>query len=78
MRVVSGTVVTEYVIKPCLGGSKLRYENFDTPFEEFPFDIDISIDSKADYVVCFDEPMATKNRSDMFLLMKTGPTTEKI
>lgn len=54
LRVVSGTVVTEYVIKPCLGGFKLRYENFDTPFEEFPFDIDISIDSKADYVVCFD------------------------
>ena len=43
LRVVSGTVVTEYVIKPCLGGSKLRYENFDPPFEEFPFDIDISI-----------------------------------
>ncbi len=54
LRVVTGTTSKDFVIKACLGGSALRYENFDMTFEEFPFDIDISVDAKKDYVLCFD------------------------
>ena len=54
LRVVTGTTSKDYTIKACLGGSALRYDNFDLSFEEFPFDIDISIDAKKDYVLCFD------------------------
>ena len=54
LRVVTGTTSKEYTIKACLGGSALRYDNFDMSFDEFPFDIDISIDAKKDYVLCFD------------------------
>ena len=54
LRVVTGTITQDFTIKKCLGGNSLRYDNYDTPFEDFPFDIDISVDSKADYVICFD------------------------
>lgn len=54
LRVVTGTTTQDFTIKKCLGGNLLRYDNYDTPFEDFPFDIDISVDSKADYVLCFD------------------------
>lgn len=54
LRVVTGTTTKDFIIKACLGGSELRNDHNDISFEEFPFDIDISIDAKADYVICFD------------------------
>jgi len=54
LRIVTGSGYKDFTIKPCLGGNDLRYDNFDLPFEEFPFDIDITIGDKADYVICFD------------------------
>jgi len=54
LRVVTGTTTKDFVIKACLGGSTLKNDYKDIAFEEFPFDIDISLDSEADYVICFD------------------------
>ena len=54
LRVVTGTCSKDYTIGSCLGGKTLRYDVVDVPFEDFPFDIDISVDSTADYVICFD------------------------
>ena len=54
LRVVTGTTTQDFTIEKCLGGDLLRNGYYDMPFEDFPFDIDISVDSKADYVICFD------------------------
>ncbi len=54
LRVVTGTITQDFTIEKCLGGDLLRNGYYDMPFEDFPFDIDISVDSKADYVICFD------------------------
>ena len=62
LRVVTGTTTEDFVIKPCLGGSDLRYDNKDISFEEFPFDIDISVDADADYVICFDVTEGFENQ----------------
>ncbi len=54
LRIVTGSGYNDYTIKRCIGGDELRYDNYDMPFEDFPFDIDIVIEDKADYVICFD------------------------
>ena len=54
LRVVTGKGSQDFTIGACLGGRTLRYDVVDVPFEEFPFDIDISVDADADYVICFD------------------------
>ena len=54
LRVVTGTSSKDFTIGPCLGGKILRYDVVDVPFEDFPFDIDISVNSIADHVICFD------------------------
>ena len=62
IRVVTGAGSYDYVIKRCLGGDELRYDNFNKDFEEFPFDIDIQIKADADYVICFDVTNGYENQ----------------
>lgn len=62
LRVVTGTRTQDFVIKACLGGAALRYDNKDISFDEFPFDIDISVDADADYVICFDVTDGIENQ----------------
>lgn len=54
LRVVTGSSSKDFTIGACPGGDKLKNDNYDKPFEDFPFDIDISIDKTDDYVICFD------------------------
>ncbi len=54
LRVVTGTTSEEFTIRACPGGDALKKDNYDMAFEDFPFDIDISVNSEADYVICFD------------------------
>ena len=62
LRIVTGITTQDFTIKRCAGGDLLRYDNYDMPFEEFPFDIDISVDAKADYVICFDVTDGCENQ----------------
>ena len=62
LRVVTGTTTQDFVIKACLGGLALRNDNKDIAFEEFPFDVDVSVDSDADYVICFDVTDGCENQ----------------
>ena len=54
LKIVADGVTYKYKIKACPGGSDLRYSNYDLPFSEFPFDIDITLDSKASSIICYD------------------------
>lgn len=54
LRVVTGLGTRDFTIPACMGGNVLRYDVKDVPFEDFPFDIDISVGSNNDYVICFD------------------------
>lgn len=54
LRVVTGNGSKDFVIEPCLGGKELRYDTSDKFFNDFPFDIDITVDKSNDYVICFD------------------------
>ena len=54
LRVVTGNGTKDFTIKPCLGGSELRYDNYDLAFEDFPFDLDITVEKSSDYIICFD------------------------
>ena len=54
LRIITGNGTKEFPIAPCLGGNELRYDNSDKAFEEFPFDLDITVDISKDYVICFD------------------------
>ena len=62
LRVVTGTSTNDFVIKPCLGGKALKDGYKDISFEEFPFDLDISVDADADYVICFDITDGNENQ----------------
>lgn len=54
LRVVTGSTTKDFKIEACAGGKALRYDIVDKPFSEFPFDIDITVDGAADYVLCYD------------------------
>lgn len=54
LKVVTASKEYTYPVKACLGGNDLRYDNFDMPFSEFPFDVDIVVPEDASYVICYD------------------------
>lgn len=54
LKVIADDKEYFFDIKVCLGGKELRYDNFDLPFEAFPFDVDFVIPGDARYVVCYD------------------------
>ena len=54
LRIVTGNGTKDYTIKACPDGNKLRYELTDVPFEDFPFDIDISFEDTKSFIICFD------------------------
>lgn len=54
LKILTNEGIDEFVISKCLGGNELRYDNYDMSYEMFPFDLDITIPNKVNYVVCYD------------------------
>lgn len=54
LKVVTSNGEYSFTVSACIGGSDLKKDNWNIPFENFPFDQDIVIPGKIDYVICYD------------------------